>query len=99
MGMWDVIERIIYVGGDVDTVGAVAGQLIGPMLTATEMCCSFRRYVGLDWMHLSRASPQGKVAGAAARRFFHRAVLFAGGQWQDLLNKRSLTDPVYEGLT
>merc|ERR1712190_259728 len=32
----EVIERLIYIGGDADTIGAVAGQLAGPVLAPTD---------------------------------------------------------------
>jgi len=97
--IWEVVERCIYVGGDTDTVGAVAGQLAGPMMPAADIVQHFQRFVGLEGADLEALPGRGRVTKAAARRFFNRAVLFSGGRWAEMLSRRKLADPVYEGLT
>jgi len=96
--MMDVLERLLYVGGDTDTIGAVAGQFVGPLLSAEEVCHYFKRFVALDGIETDGAEHL-EVAAASAKRFFYRSVHFASSNWAELLLHRPLSDPIYEGLT
>lgn len=93
---WDWISRLIYVGGDSDTVGAICGQIAGPMLPTDDVCRSFRFFVAVD---CGVRRPCADVAHAAARRYFSRALSFCSGAWENLSVSERLVDPVYEGLT
>lgn len=93
---WDWLEKVLYIGGDSDTIGAVAGQIACPLLSASEVVTCFRNLVGLDNHFLSSLH---EPCHAAARRYFHRAVLFASGRWAEMLNVPRLVDPYYEGIT
>lgn len=93
---WDWLQRVLYVGGDADTVGAVTGQIACPLLDVEDVFANFRRFVALDD---PLSADQYFVNAAAARRFWHRCILFAQGRWADMLSTRRLADPAYEGLT
>jgi len=93
---WDWLEKILYVGGDSDTVGAVAGQIACPLLDAGEVSASFKTFVAAEDSFLSVLH---RTCNVSARRYFHRAMLFAAGRWTDLLNVPRLVDPYYEGVT
>lgn len=107
LSMWSVLERCLYVGGDTDTVGAVAGQLAGPLLPLDEVCSYFRRFAGLDKSCLPPTAIESFeeyqkpclgcwAAGAAARRYFHRACLFSSNDWATMLTRPALNDPKYD---
>lgn len=94
----DAFARLVYVGGDADTVGAVMGQLMCPLLPASEVCEAFERFVAVgrvDW----QGAPQMQVSNAAARRFFYRALLFCSSQWAKVVERPRLIDPAYPRLT
>lgn len=95
---WEWLERVLYVGGDADTIGAVAGQIACPLLEVDDVCASYGKFVALDE---AGAMPPVCMAvnHAAARRFFRRSVLFAAGRLEALLETPRLVDPAYEGLT
>jgi len=108
--MRSVLERCVYVGGDTDTVGAVAGQLAGPLLAWEDVCSSYRRFVGLDGSCLPPNSAdffkEAKrpnfcfyIAGAAARRYFYRACLFASLDWRGLEARLPMNNPMYPGVS
>lgn len=92
---WEVFDRVIYVGGDTDTVGAVAGQVACPLLQPAEVVQLFVDIVALG---RPRAGPL-QVVDAAARRYFGRSLLFAAGDLEGLRGNRSLLDPGYDGIT
>jgi len=98
---WDFLIRVIDVGGDTDTVGAVAGQIACPLLNPESVMNTFEEYVALERIAAEvRGTPHGlAVANAAARRFFRRALLFAAGEISTLVLYPSLVDPVYAHLT
>lgn len=88
---WDWIEHVIYCGGDTDTVGAVAGQIVCPLLEPSAVVEAYTQVVALgepERQHL-------QVVNATARRFFHRALLFALGDLEAVLEWPSLVDPEY----
>jgi len=89
------LERVLYCGGDSDTVGAVTGQIACPLLEVTDVGFNFWRYVAVCDPD---TTPKYPVVCAAAMRFLHRSILFAGGQWELLCNEPTLADPVYDGL-
>lgn len=94
---WDYIDRIIYVGGDTDTVGAVAGQIAAPLLQSADVVADFQRFVALDSGRSSARSLQ--VVNAAARRLFRRAIAFVAEDYGGLRQSLSATDPYYPELT
>lgn len=94
---WDWITRMLYVGGDTDTVGAVCGQIAGPLLPRLDVCKSFQRFVGV--LECPARKPCARVVTAASARYYRRAVLFSTGQWRDLIAHPRLVDPAYEPLT
>jgi len=93
---WDWLQRVLYVGGDADTVGAVTGQIACPLLDLSEVAANFRRFVALD---VPVCADPYVVNTAAARRFWYRCLLFAQGCWAQLLSTPRLVDPAYEGIT
>mmetsp|Transcript_3472 Transcript_3472/g.10559 ORF Transcript_3472/g.10559 Transcript_3472/m.10559 type:complete len:691 (-) Transcript_3472:61-2133(-) len=95
---WEWLARLIYVGGDSDTVGAVAGQIAGPLLPASDLCRAFRRFVAVADCPEQRR-PCVEVTAAAARRYFSRSLTFCQLRWQELSVSMRLTDPAYVGLT
>eukprot|EP00933_Yihiella_yeosuensis_P080057 TRINITY_DN93461_c0_g1_i1.p1 TRINITY_DN93461_c0_g1~~TRINITY_DN93461_c0_g1_i1.p1 ORF type:complete len:443 (+),score=57.61 TRINITY_DN93461_c0_g1_i1:81-1331(+) len=94
--MWDWMSRLIYIGGDADTVGAVCGQIAGPLLPEADVLATFSRFAAFE--DFSDRRPCTIVAGQAARRFFRRALLFCGGSWSELSNCPRLVDPFYESF-
>lgn len=86
----DWLQRMLYVGGDTDTVGAVAGQIACPLLNLNDVSVVYQQAVALD---------EAPVNSAAARRFFYRCCLFVTQNWAQLLQCPRLVDPAYEGLT
>ncbi|CAE7039332.1 unnamed protein product [Symbiodinium sp. CCMP2592] len=91
----DWLQRMLYVGGDTDTIGAVAGQIACPLLEPDDVMKSFRQGVALDGLHGQAVA----VANAAARRFFYRSLLFVRASWSQLLQTPRLVDAKYDGLT
>lgn len=95
---WDWLERVLYCGGDTDTIGSVAGQIACPLLSAMDVVLNYGQFVALD--EAGATPPACRLVNhAAARRFFHRSLLFAGGRWDELLQTPRLVDPEYAGLT
>lgn len=88
--------RRFYVGGDSDTVGAVAGQIACPLLDTGDVIENYKKFVAVDDSFLSILH---RTCSAAARRYLHRAILFASGNWVEMLNVPRLVDPYYEGIT
>ncbi|CAL1171763.1 unnamed protein product [Cladocopium goreaui] len=84
------LQRMLYVGGDTDTVGAVAGQIACPLLDLNDVVTVYQDCVALD------AAP---VNAAAARRFAYRSCLFVANNWTPLQHCPRLVDPSYEGIT
>lgn len=95
--MMDWISRLIYIGGDSDTIGAVCGQLAAPLLPEEDVLETFSRYALLETCHSLR--PSAEVACAAARRYLRRVLLFVSGKWSLLAQAPRLVDPAYPGLT
>eukprot|EP00931_Biecheleriopsis_adriatica_P024494 TRINITY_DN15247_c0_g1_i1.p1 TRINITY_DN15247_c0_g1~~TRINITY_DN15247_c0_g1_i1.p1 ORF type:complete len:594 (-),score=90.05 TRINITY_DN15247_c0_g1_i1:29-1810(-) len=93
---WEWLQRVLYVGGDSDTVGAVAGQIACPLLDLDDVALSFRRFVALEEPSSTDANPANN---AATRRFWKRCMLFAKGCWAELLQTPRLVDPAYAGIT
>jgi len=93
---WQAISRVLYVGGDTDTVGAVVGQVACPLLDPSEVVNTF-----IDFTALGPTPMESKLqlANAAARRYFRRALLFAAGDLQGLRKCPSLTDVNYPPFT
>eukprot|EP00927_Polykrikos_kofoidii_P013283 TRINITY_DN15789_c1_g1_i1.p1 TRINITY_DN15789_c1_g1~~TRINITY_DN15789_c1_g1_i1.p1 ORF type:complete len:612 (-),score=60.83 TRINITY_DN15789_c1_g1_i1:112-1863(-) len=91
---WDWLQRVLYVGGDADTIGAVAGQIACPLLGAADVIDFFQRFVALEG-----TTTEFPVNRAAAVRFMRRTLDFASGQTSNLLNMARLVDPFYAGLT
>eukprot|EP00439_Symbiodinium_sp_Y106_P076325 s28_g15.t1 len=91
----DWLQRMLYVGGDTDTIGAVAGQIACPLLEPDDVMKSFQQGVALDGLHGQAVA----VANAAARRFFYRSLLFVRASWSQLLQTPRLVDAKYDGLT
>mmetsp|Transcript_40888 Transcript_40888/g.117448 ORF Transcript_40888/g.117448 Transcript_40888/m.117448 type:complete len:589 (-) Transcript_40888:156-1922(-) len=89
---WEVVSRVIYVGGDTDTVGAVAGQVACPLLNESEVVDAFVDFVALGEKPETLAL---KIANAAARRYFWRALLFASGNLDEMRKRPSLLDDRY----
>jgi len=94
---WEWIQRVIYVGGDADTIGAVCGQIASPLLPMEDVFHAFGRYVAVA--HCPRRRFCTDMAGAAACRYFKRVLLFCTGRWQELAYSARLVDPQYEGLS
>lgn len=94
---WDWIQRVIYVGGDADTIGSICGQIASPLLPMDDVILAFGRYVAVA--HCPRRRFCADMAGAAACRYFKRVLLFCSGQWHDLAHSERLVDPQYQGLT
>jgi len=94
VGEW--ISRLLYVGGDADTIGAASGQIAGPLLPIQEVCDSFR---ALACLCNVQKRPSAIIAAQASCRFLHRALLFCTGQWTDLIAWPRLVDPVYPDIT
>eukprot|EP00434_Breviolum_minutum_P012101 symbB.v1.2.010669.t2/scaffold700.1/size171416/10 len=94
----DWLQRVLYVGGDTDTVGAVAGQIACPLLDVNEVLTVFQHTVALDGED-SGARSFAPLCTAAARRFVYRSCLFVSQDWPRLLHCPRLVDPAYEGLT
>lgn len=93
---WAWISRLLYVGGDADTVGAVCGQIASPLLPQDDVCRAFRRFVAVaDCM---QRRPCADAAQAAARRYFRRTLLFCAGHWERLARYPRLVDPSYPEL-
>eukprot|EP01065_Artemidia_motanka_P014333 TRINITY_DN18296_c0_g1_i1.p1 TRINITY_DN18296_c0_g1~~TRINITY_DN18296_c0_g1_i1.p1 ORF type:complete len:650 (+),score=200.97 TRINITY_DN18296_c0_g1_i1:75-2024(+) len=91
---WDWMSRLLYVGGDADTVGAVAGQIAGPLLPNDDVAAAFQTFVGLGGQ--DGRCLCASVMQSAARRYFRRALEFCSGSWKDgSLLHSSLTDPAY----
>jgi len=97
--MLEVLQRVLYVGGDTDTVGAVAGQLAGPLMPAQDICQSFRRFVAMESMQEKGEGQHRSLALASAKRLFCRSLHFVSYDWEGLLSQPPLSDPVYSGLT
>lgn len=100
--VWDVLIKVLDIGGDTDTVGAVAGQIAAPLLDPADVAGTFEDFVALAGpaAQCTRSADFGlKVANAAARRFFRRALLFAAGDLGTLRLYPSLVDPGYANLT
>eukprot|EP01062_Namystynia_karyoxenos_P032724 TRINITY_DN2410_c3_g1_i1.p1 TRINITY_DN2410_c3_g1~~TRINITY_DN2410_c3_g1_i1.p1 ORF type:complete len:745 (+),score=236.49 TRINITY_DN2410_c3_g1_i1:76-2235(+) len=95
--VWELIARVIYIGGDADTIGAVAGQIACPLLPPEEVFQEFLTFVALDTC--TDRAPCAEVARAAALRYAHRAMLFSSGRWDQLFQVPTLVDPAYAGLT
>eukprot|EP00927_Polykrikos_kofoidii_P023142 TRINITY_DN21404_c0_g2_i1.p1 TRINITY_DN21404_c0_g2~~TRINITY_DN21404_c0_g2_i1.p1 ORF type:complete len:584 (+),score=62.92 TRINITY_DN21404_c0_g2_i1:72-1754(+) len=93
---WEFMDRVIYVGGDTDTVGAVAGQITCPLLDSRDVLEAFAHFVALERSECPDDSLA--VANAAARRLVRRAILFASGDLASLLSSPSLLDPCYPPL-
>lgn len=94
---WDWLARVVYVGGDSDTIGAVCGQLACPLLPAGDVIAAFRLFAALG--DCPRRAPCADVAEAAMRRYFCRALLFSAGHWRELAARPRLADASYPGLT
>merc|ERR1712066_780640 len=93
---WEVVSRLVDVGGDTDTVGAVAGQIACPLLDPETVVEAFITFVALG------RDPQSKslqINNAAARRYFRRALLFAAADLNALREYPSLLDASYPPLT
>lgn len=88
----DWLARVVYVGGDSDTVGAVCGQLAGPLLDPSDVCCEFGRFVATEGC--SRPRLCAKASRTAALRYFQRALLFSCRSWPELSRLPRLTDVV-----
>lgn len=93
---WDFVSRVIWVGGDTDTVGAVAGQIACPLLDPAEVVDLFTQ---LTAMGANPATLELKAANAAARRYFARGILFARGDFDGLRKRPSLLDADYPTVT
>ncbi|CAJ1450775.1 unnamed protein product [Effrenium voratum] len=91
----DWLRRVLYVGGDADTVGAVAGQIACPLLPLDDVVEAYKRAVALEEM----TSKSAQVNQQAAKRFFQRSCLFVLADWPQLLQTPRLIDPAYEGFT
>lgn len=91
----DMLDRVIYVGGDADTVGAVAGQVACPLLEPAAVLQAVKDYVGLG-----EDIDQGplRAATAAARRYARRAIQFAAEDYHSLRRHPSLLDADYVGI-
>jgi ADP-ribosylglycohydrolase len=74
------LARVMYVGGDTDTVGAVAGQLAGPLMQTEDVLEKFDQFVCI---------PSGGAA-AAGKRYFDRVLLFVQGNLKELARYRFL---------
>lgn len=95
---WEWIQRVIYVGGDADTIGAICGQIACPLLPMADVTAAFGRYVAVA--DCPRRRLCADVAGAAACRYFKRALLFCSGHWHELAySSFRLVDPHYPGLS
>jgi len=95
--VWDWLGRVIYIGGDTDTIAAVCGQIACPLLPIGEVTHAFRHFVALG--DCTNRRPCANVAAAAAQRYFGRALLFCGGHWGRLSTEPRLVDPCYPNLT
>jgi len=94
--VWDWAGRMLYVGGDSDTIGAVCGQIACPLLGEARVCQAFHHFVAVgDCVR----RPCAEVAAAAARRYFRRALLFSAGYWRQLAAEPRLVETTYPGLT
>ncbi|CAE7245485.1 unnamed protein product [Symbiodinium pilosum] len=91
----DWLQRMLYLGGDTDTIGAVAGQVACPFLELHDVIDAYRQAVALDGMNGQTVA----VTSAAARRFFYRSLLFVRASWSQLLQSPRLIDAKYDGLT
>lgn len=93
---WEMVSRVVHVGGDTDTVGAVAGQVACPLLDPEAVVEAF-----IDFVALGHEPPTQslQIANAAARRYFRRALLFAAGDLKRLSEYPSLLDAAYPTLT
>mmetsp|Transcript_9222 Transcript_9222/g.13612 ORF Transcript_9222/g.13612 Transcript_9222/m.13612 type:complete len:329 (+) Transcript_9222:3-989(+) len=96
---WEVISKVLYVGGDTDTIGAVAGQVACPLLDPEEVVAAYQSFVALDIPEGATKEPKLDVASAAARRYFQRALLFAAGKLSELKSTPSLLDVPYPPYT
>jgi len=93
---WEAFSRVIYVGGDTDTIGAVAGQVACPLLDPEEVVEAFVDFAGLG------PDPEAlplKIASLASRRYFRRALLFAAGDLEGLRECPSLLEVSYPPFT
>lgn len=120
--LWEAFDRVIYAGGDTDTVGACAGQIACPFFDPAEVvalycdfaaCCPSSHAdceeaqqaqenlrASLGWTSMPAAQLDLLVvANAAARRYFHRCLLFAAGDLEALEAYPSLLDPGFAGIT
>jgi len=95
--VWEWISRLLYVGGDVDTIGATSGQIAFPLMQVEDACDAFANIACLRDTICKR--PSALVAQQGAVRFLHRALLFCTGDWSGLLKWQRLVDPVYPGIT
>ena len=81
-------------GGDTDTIGAVAGQIACPLLSADSVVDALKAYTALNEV---KNGPL-RAAGASSRRLFRRAMLFAAEDYEALRGSLSLLDADYSGI-
>ena len=97
---WEMVDRVIYVGGDSDTVGAVAGQIACAMLPESAVMEAFDTAVGLLSTSITAENRTVvTMARAAAARYRHRVKLFVKGELETLHATPSMIDPEYPDLT
>ena len=94
----DFLTRVLYVGGDTDTVGAVAGQIACPLLNAREVAATFFQIVGLS-NKIASSNSTLRTVHSSACRYFDRACAFASGDLSRVHESPSLLDPEYPGIT
>jgi len=111
---FDALDNVLYVGGDSDTVGAVAGQLACGLLPEATVLDAYYAVVALgegggesdesdgsdgSGRGGSGSEPHEQVARAAASRYMERARLYAMGDLEALRATPSLIDVEYPSLT
>lgn len=94
---WDWISRVLYIGGDSDTIGAVCGQIAGPLLKVCNVCQEFKHFAATADCPFQR--PCARVSSAATYRYFQRSILFCRAEWSELASCARLVDPHYPDLT
>ena len=97
---WELVDRVIYVGGDSDTVGAVAGQIACAMLPEAAVVKAFNAVVGLTTNSITAENKTPvTMARAAAARYRRRVEMFVKGDLSALHLTPSLVDVEYSGVT
>lgn len=97
---WELVDRVIYVGGDSDTVGAVAGQIACAMLPEAAVVEAFDTVVGLRSTSITAENETAvTMARAAADRYRDRVKLFVKGDLRTLHVTPSMIDSEYPDVT